>query len=219
MTVPLQFIHHHHPRRGALIAGLILCTCVLSGCGPTPEELGLAALTGAPLVLLCCYMLPLMYQAIMRRHMKVDVPIIILHTAIFVGLGMLTFWSLDLLPKNQNDLILIVCGFATCSMMTYIQLGWLIWCYKKPTRRVFPMVLTLFGLFYLAPASIAALNLELFDGEVVELALIGIWLLPGLYGGTTFVLLCVCISLAIQARRAHADTHLEEETRIAHVFD
>jgi hypothetical protein len=215
----MKLIHHHIARRVALIAGFICCACALSGCGPSSKDFGLAALVGAPLVLLLCYMWPLSYQHIMRRHMHVDAASIILHVAIIVGLGMLTSWSFDLLPNNHNDLIPIVCGLATCSMVTYIQLGWLIWCYKKPKHRVFPMVLFIFGLFYLAPASIAALDLELLEGESVELALIGIWLLPGFYGGSTFILFCVCISLAILARRAHPDNQTREEARIARIFD
>lgn len=196
---------------------LVLVACGLSGCGPTSRDIAHSALIVAPAVLAVSYLLPLLYQKLMRRPLHPGPDVLIAHVATFVGLIMGAVWGEQKLPSGHHDLIPLVLLFASLSMVTYAQLGWLIWCYRRPDHRLYPMMLVVFTIMVMLPAVLPLLKLPGLDDDFLVGVQFCIWVLPGFYGLAPLALCAVCIGVVL-AHRKKLDRE-DASTKVAHVFD
>ncbi len=194
-------------------------TMLLSGCGPELDDIGRAALIAGPAVLLICYLVPFMYQWIMRRGKTLHLGFMLPHMLLCGATFFMAFEAFEAFPSRHRDLSVVVGALALLSMLTYVQFGWLIWCYKYPKHRAGSMVLLLFATLYLLPAYLAAWGFPPFTYKDSFVVLLVLWVFPGFYGVTTLPLLILCTALAIIQRRKEARADQHTPSHLAEIFD
>lgn len=202
--------------------GIAALAVILSGCGPTPQEIGAAVLIAAPASVLALAFVSGLFQLLLQRELPRDVRQL---APLLGALGVSVAASLFGLKDVPSDKDLIGLAVFVCSSAELVwgQLLWLLMHARAPRRPFGLFILPVVLVTQIIPAFLLLeqkrLGIELTEQNDGG-AIVGIlWLLPssmGIAPGVLFLL--ILIGIFVHRRRRAALAEQVEIEEVAEVF-